>query len=278
VGGVNRSLLLLLVASPLAAQGPAPIQDNSFLVEEAYNQESGVVQHISLFSREGKSHDWGYSFTQEWPFRGQRHQLSYTLPLLRSDGSVGLGDIFLNYRLQLVGHPGGKTWIAPRVSVILPTGSWRQGRGDGVAGLEVRLPGSFELAPWTTLHLNAGLTFHPSARAEPDMRADLIDILGGASLILFPMPTVNFLIESIVQNDAKVVAPGQSARSTSILLSPGIRWAHNSRSGLQVVPGVAYTIGLTHSSPPNALVLYLSFEHSFKRRPESGSGSAALSR
>jgi len=27
-----------------------PIQDNSFLIEEAYNQESGVVQHISTFS------------------------------------------------------------------------------------------------------------------------------------------------------------------------------------------------------------------------------------
>ena len=39
---------------PLAAQEASstqPIADNSFLIEEAYNQEAGVVQHISTFSR-----------------------------------------------------------------------------------------------------------------------------------------------------------------------------------------------------------------------------------
>ena len=36
-------------AAPVAFAGP--IQDNSFLVEEAYNQEDGVVQHISFFER-----------------------------------------------------------------------------------------------------------------------------------------------------------------------------------------------------------------------------------
>ena len=43
------------------------IQDNSFLVEEAYNQEFGVVQHISGFTRFWDSKDWAYTFTQEWP-------------------------------------------------------------------------------------------------------------------------------------------------------------------------------------------------------------------
>jgi hypothetical protein len=266
VRGLKHALGLLLVASPVSAQGTAPIQDNSFLIEEAYNQERGVVQHISIFSRQGGSgHDWGYTFTQEWPFRGQRHQLSYTLPLLRSDGATGLGDVLLNYRVQLVGHRGARTWVAPRLSAVLPTGSWRRGRGNGVAGLELRLPGSFELAPWTTLHLNVGLALFPSARAEPDLRADLVDILGGASLVLMPVPDVNFLLESVFQNDAQTIAPGGTERNTSVLLNPGVRWAHNLRNGLQIVPGVAYTIGLTRAAPPNTLVLYLSFEHSFKR-------------
>src|SRR3954469_14206126 len=34
------------------------IQDNSFLVEEAYNQNYGVVQHIQTFHRQWISHDW----------------------------------------------------------------------------------------------------------------------------------------------------------------------------------------------------------------------------
>ncbi len=58
----------LLLAGSLTAEEPkkeTPIQDNSFLVEEAYNQEAGVVQHISTFTRYQESKDWIYTFTQE---------------------------------------------------------------------------------------------------------------------------------------------------------------------------------------------------------------------
>ena len=50
---MRKSLLLLgltLCLWPLAAQ--AQIADNSFLVEEAYNQEPGVVQHINTLMRD----------------------------------------------------------------------------------------------------------------------------------------------------------------------------------------------------------------------------------
>lgn len=40
---------------------PAPIQDNSFLIEEAYNQEDGIIQHISTFERLSSTHDWVYT-------------------------------------------------------------------------------------------------------------------------------------------------------------------------------------------------------------------------
>src|SRR5262245_46967893 len=43
------------------------IHDNSFLVEEAYNQEHGVVQHINNFIYLAQTKSWAYSFTQEWP-------------------------------------------------------------------------------------------------------------------------------------------------------------------------------------------------------------------
>ncbi len=70
------SVAYFLLAFGLAALGPgwtssaratdAPIQDNSFLIEEAYNQEAGVIQHISTFERDLETHDWLYAFTQEW--------------------------------------------------------------------------------------------------------------------------------------------------------------------------------------------------------------------
>src|SRR5215470_585858 len=88
--------LLLFSSAPVLAQSsgtpaePKTIQDNSFLVEEAYNQEFGVVQHISSFIRLWESKDWAYSFTQEWPVPGDaRHQLSYTLVMTEAGGFPG---------------------------------------------------------------------------------------------------------------------------------------------------------------------------------------------
>jgi hypothetical protein len=83
-----KNLLALLGFAPalLAAQEqPAPgIQDNSFLIEEAYNQEAGIVQHISIFRSYRGTSDFEAAFTQEWPLGGIKHQLSYDLPLIRS--------------------------------------------------------------------------------------------------------------------------------------------------------------------------------------------------
>ena len=95
-------ILLLAVGGALPAQATArdttrapaavvPISDNSFLVEEAYNQEAGVVQHISGFTRTSGASGWGYSLTQEWPLGGRRHQLSYTVPLTSTGDPASTG-------------------------------------------------------------------------------------------------------------------------------------------------------------------------------------------
>jgi hypothetical protein len=96
--------LMLLVAAPALAQGTATpgIADNSFLLEEAYNQEHRVVQHISTFARPFGGGDWLYTFTQEWPVPAQRHQVSVTVPVQTRGGSTGFGDVGLNYRFQAV--------------------------------------------------------------------------------------------------------------------------------------------------------------------------------
>lgn len=39
----------LLIATPVRALKPMKIQDNSFPIEEAYNQEPGVYQYIEAF-------------------------------------------------------------------------------------------------------------------------------------------------------------------------------------------------------------------------------------
>jgi hypothetical protein len=121
------------------------IQDNSFLVEEAYNQEFGVVQHIQSFQRYWNTKDWIYTFTQEWPVDASpRHQLSYTLAALHAGDQPGsgggFGDVILNYRYQLLGNGQAKIAFAPRFSVLLPTGDYRLERGAGGSGIQGLLP------------------------------------------------------------------------------------------------------------------------------------------
>ena len=166
------SLIFGLAVGRLGAQGGpapppmAPLSDNSFLIEEAYNQEPGVVQHISLFAWERRTGSWLYAFTQEWPAWSHRHQLSYTIPLAfqadtPSGGETGLGDVLLNYRYQLL---DARVALAPRVSALLPTGHWEWGAGAGTPGVQVAAPMSVRMARWLTFHLNSGLRVTPSAR------------------------------------------------------------------------------------------------------------------
>src|SRR6266496_4869235 len=125
-----QSLLLCTPSFAQAQKTPKEepgIQDNSFLVEEAYNQERGVVQHISTFSRMWNSKDRIYSFTQEWPGpRNWRHQFSYTLVGMHAGGfagtGAGMGDAIFNYRYQLIGSGETRFAFSPRVSLLLPTG------------------------------------------------------------------------------------------------------------------------------------------------------------
>src|SRR5215217_4410843 len=181
------ALLLLLgvpvfaCAGPPSAPAPKPIQDNSFLIEEAYNQERGVVQHINTFQR-FHSGDWVYTFTQEWPVPDQQHQLSFTLPVVRMDDHRGVGDLALNYRYQLVGDSDARVALAPRFSVLLPTGDFEEALGAGGVGLQGLLPVSVVLHPQLVTHWNVGVTFTPGAKNPAGVRTTRpISPLGRAS-------------------------------------------------------------------------------------------------
>jgi hypothetical protein len=238
----------MLLAPVAHAAGQAEhIADNSFLIEEAYNQEAGVVQHISTFSREEVGGSWEYGFTQEWPLGGMRHQLSYTVPLVHPDGAgTGFGDMLLNYRYQLLGDGGVSLHVAPRLSLVLPTGNDRSGRGSGSFGLQGNFPVSYEVNNAVAVHSNTGFVL--------DGESGALDAQLGASGILRVRRWVNFLLETV----------WSSAEEDVVLLNPGVRWAFDLVSGLQVVPGLAYTVAVGPAAS-DALFLYLSFEHAFRR-------------
>jgi hypothetical protein len=103
------SPLVALVASQPLAKG---IRDNSFFIEEAYNQEPGVVQHIlnvPIDFTHG-SREIAPSFTQEWPVFSQTHQFSYTIPYVFTEEQG-----YRRHATKLPSPSGGRTRISPHV-------------------------------------------------------------------------------------------------------------------------------------------------------------------
>jgi hypothetical protein len=257
---------------PSAEDAPT-IQDNSFLVEEAYNQEFGVVQHIQTFQWLWNSKDWAYTFTQEWPVDPRpRHQLSYTLARLHSgehpDSGAGFGDLVLNYRYQLLGGSKAKLAFSPRLSAIFPTGSTRQGRGVGSAGIQTMLPLSLVVTKKLVTHWNVGATIIPVAHNESGDKAATFGYNFGQSIVWLARPRLNLLLETVVSRFQTVPAPDTTEWNTVFILNPGIRWAYNFKNGLQIVPGFAVPIGVGPSSGENGVFLYLSFEHPYRKLPK----------
>ena len=258
---------------PPAASAPEEpgIQDNSFLVEEAYNQDPGVVQHINSFVRSLDGDTWAYTFTQEWPVSGLAHQLSYTLAVAKvGQAEEGLGDLALNYRYQLVGNGEAKLACAPRLSVLFPTGDAKKSLGAGGLGVQLGLPFSLLLGKHLVGHANLGYTHVFSARDVPGDQAGISAYSLGASMVWLASSRFNVLTETVWTHAESVTGPGETASGDFWVVSPGIRWAYNFKSGLQIVPGLAFPLGVGPSHGQESILLYLSFEHPFGKHRAGG--------
>jgi hypothetical protein len=266
--------LILLLSSTASAQDPASfsypstepdrIADNSFLLEEAYNQGEREVQHISAFEHVTGTSGWAYMLEQEWPIGSQEHQFSYSVPLSRIDGSPaapGIGDISIDYRYQILGVERGDIAIAPRATVTLPTGNAGQGFGNGGMGFELGLPLSIMLTPSVVAHTNASFGVTPNAKIG-DQEFSLTSVLLGQSFIWLASENFNIMLEGIYERESSTM-DDLTTSEDAMTISPGIRWAHNFDSGLQIVPGIAAPISFSNGEEEIGLFLYLSFEHGF---------------
>ena len=250
------------------------IQDNSFLIEEAYNQEFGVVQHIQNFQRYWNSKDWVYTFTQEWPLDfNPRHQLSYTLAGLHSGDQPasggGFGDVILNYRYQVLGNGEARVAFAPRFSVLLPTGDSRLGRGAGGAGVQGELPLSVVLSRKLVTHWNLGTTIVPGARNPAGATGTTFGYNLGQSFVWLAHPRFNVLLETVFNRAQELTGPNTKEWTSSVLMNPGVRWSYNFQNGLQIVPGIGIPLGVGPSGGERGVFLYLSFEHPYRKLPKN---------
>lgn len=255
-------LVLGLSTSAGAQQMPFGILDNSFLVEEAFNQEPGIFQNI-FGVHLGEGGAWEAAFTQEWPVVTQTHQFSYTVASLGTDGQAGIGDVMLNYRWQASMESDSRPAFSPRLSLILPTGSASRGLGNGGPGWQVNLPFSKQFGD-TYLHWNAGFTHTPAAEVE-DRTYNLFTPHVALSGIWQLRPMLNLMLESVLEWE-ETVDGGTDRRETVFVLAPGLRSGWNV-SDAQVVVGVAMPASFASGTTDLGVFGYFSYELPFTRQP-----------
>ena len=265
VRGAGLLLLLLSLCPPARAQQLQPFQpatepfkitDNSFLVEEAFNQEAGIFQNIFNASRSESV--WTSTFTQEWPIVSQTHQFSYTLAWAHSD-RFSFGDAMLNYRYQAMTEGAGKPAFSPRLSVILPTANDID-VGDSW-GLQFNLPFSKQTGDvyW---HWNAGLTWRPSADFGKGSENLESPFLAG-SAIFRVKPMFHAMLESVLTYEDLPSTEG-IGHERLFTLSPGIRggWDLGEK---QLILGLAVPVTWAAGHHETAAFLYASYELPFKK-------------
>lgn len=233
----------LFLGAPTALRcqsAPEPIRDNSFLIEEAYNQDRNVVQHIGTFA-DTRSGVWAASFTDEWPLESVRNQLSVGLTFVDNDAGGEFGVFAFNYRRQLVGNPDAALIVSPRLSLFADVGSARR----SPYAMQLNIPVTAVVSGALVSHWNLGGTV--GAGGGPAI------MNAGVSVVWLALPWMNFLAEGLFL--------GASGEAPTYVVSPGVRWAFY-LGAMQVVPGIAFPLDVQNKGD-DALFLYLSFEHPF---------------
>lgn len=263
----SAARLLLMVALTVASaraddDDPRPaagIKDNSFLIEEAYNQGPGEIQHVLTLQRQYR--DWYLAFTQEHSLGSQTHQIGYSIPYtwLRSDGqrTKGIGDATITYRYQAWLETATSPAFAPGISLILPTGDRSRGLGDGSMGFEIKLPLSKIVSDRVTLHANAGMTHLFNVHGHSPTGYML-----GGSAVYAVTREFNFLIEGVAEWNESVNDELLLERERTFTLNPGFRTAINFPNDQQFVFGFSTPITFSRDKRTDyGLFVYLSFEH-----------------
>lgn len=239
---------------------PFEITDNSFLVEEAFNQEPGIFQNIFGLYRPGDG-SWVSAVTQEWPVRVQAHQFSYTVAFAGTTGGSGFGDVFLHYRFQALEESAGRPAFSPRVSIVFPTGDSDRGLGDGSPGWEVNLPFSKQFQD-LYVHWNAGFIHLPSA-AGITAQHNLITPRVAASGIYRVRPMLNLMLEGVFEWPEEIDGD-RTERTHTTTLVPGIRTGWDVGSA-QAIVGVGVPISFSPGAKDAGVFGYFSYELPFAR-------------
>ena len=260
---IRCSIFVFLFLAGSVVRAQPGIKDNSFLLEEAYNQETGVIQHINAWQFDRHFNHATCSFTEEWPVCSELHQCSVTLPYyFNSPTGITLSDLLVNYRYQLTLN--NNLFIAPRFSVILPTGKSTQFINGGMSGSQLNIPVSWEVNRKLAIHINVGNTLQWLTGKQNETSIEKSESLAyGISAIYFLTNNLNFLFETIHTSTFNETSAGNNEIEKLTILNPGMRFAINFSSGMQIVPGISMPYDVHSGS--GTCFLYLSVEHPLKK-------------
>lgn len=262
--------------------GQPAIEDNSMFIEEAFNQEAGIIQHISnLLVTKG---DVVYAYTQEIPLADVKHQLSFgiTYNAFNSPDAIqqlagsqyltkGLGDLYINYRPLLFGK---NAWalVIPRFTLIAPTGDARYGFGTGAWGGQFNMAVTKRIGRKIVTHYNVGYTLFskadfysyegdgiPRLRNHSNLAAKNV----GASIIWFVTPKFNLMTEYVSNFQEEFQDNGSVRQNHNLVINPGFRLAFEIGK-VQIVPGAGIPLYFTNSSfQTSGGFFYLSIEPAY---------------
>jgi len=248
-----------------AAEAPAPkIRDNLFLLEEAYNQEPGVIQHIQALRFDPEDGLWDYSFTEEWPMPTTATRSRSRCPSSsRTAGRPAWGTSWSTTVFRRTGREGPTGLaIAPRLSLVLPSGSAEDGTGRGGLGFQGNLPVSIELGDRFVAHLNGGFTVTPEAQSPNGREDATVGANAGAAIVWLALPWLNPLVETVFTSDEEVRDEGGTSRDEEVTINPGVRFAIEAPGDLQIVPGISMPVRVHPGDDVKwGVLFYLSFEH-----------------
>lgn len=248
---------LLLLPTLLSAQDKKfEILDNSFFVEEAFNQDKGIFQNIFSWSRD-RSGEWEGSFTQEWPAPATTHQVSYTIPFA---SPAHFGGVLLNYRYQVLEEASGRPAFAPRFSLILPTG--RALDYSDHPGVQVNLPFSKQAGD-IYLHWNAGVTWLHGIPNGGASKTSLTSPQVAGSVIWNTRPYLNAMLESVMSFEDSPIGNQQTSRERVTTISPGVRGGWTLTGDRQIILGAAVPLTFTQGAHSTAFLTYFSYELPF---------------
>jgi hypothetical protein len=254
--------------------GQPAFEDNSFLLEEAFNQPMGVIQHIAnVYWDDLRTNAMTCSFTQEIPLTHLNHQLSYTLNYAflpsgtQSSTQSGFGDIAVSYR-PLVYDAKDWAMVIPRFTVILPTGNASLGLGNGGVGFQFNMAMTKRLSRKVATHYNMGYSLYLQSKRFDDVGGKQVMTYSknlpfanaGAGINWYFVRKASLMLEYLFNENSAIEETGGIDYMDQHVINPGLRYCiDNGR--MQIVPGIGIPISFVDGNyEKTGLFIYLSLE------------------